>query len=126
MAESNYFTSVDRAEVAEEVQIRVHGAPSSAITLVHLPGVHGDWTLIGGFRRALAGRVCFVEVAYPRTTSWSLDDYAQGVEAALRKRGVLRGWLLGESFGSQVAWAMLEQNVFQAEGLILAGGFARY
>ena len=125
-ASSTGSLTLDGTGSLEEVQLRVHGPSSSAITLVYLPGVHGDWTLIGGFRRALGDRVRFVEMAYPRTTSWSLEDYAKGVEEALREKGISRGWLLGESFGSQVAWAMLEQNCFKAEGLILAGGFARH
>jgi hypothetical protein len=34
------------------VAVRVHGDANRA-TLVYLPGVHGDWTLVGAFRRAL-------------------------------------------------------------------------
>src|SRR5437588_13095331 len=98
MAESNSTASrlLDEATVSEEVQIRVHGPVSSPITLVHLPGVHGDWTLIGGFRRALGDRVRFIEIAYPRTTSWSLRDYAKGLSQGLGRKGISEGWLLGE------------------------------
>jgi len=52
--------------MAEELQLRIHGE-GSLPTLIYLPGLHGDWTLIGGFRQALAGRARFVEVTYPRT-----------------------------------------------------------
>ena len=52
--------------MAEELQLRIHGE-ASLPTLIYLPGLHGDWTLIGGFRHALGGRVRFVEVTYPRT-----------------------------------------------------------
>jgi pimeloyl-ACP methyl ester carboxylesterase len=110
--------------MSEVLQLRAHGREDLP-TLVYLPGLHGDWTLIGSFRRAMEGKVRFVEVTYPRTTAWSLDDYAHEVRSALKGQGIARGWLLGESFGSQVAWATLAQG-FEADGLILAGGFVRH
>jgi pimeloyl-ACP methyl ester carboxylesterase len=111
----------------ENLQIRVHGSSDQPV-LIYLPGLHGDWTLVGSFRAALAGRVRFVEFTYPRTTSWSLADYGAQVEAALLEQGITHGWLLGESFGSQVAWAVeaLPKPQFHADGLILAGGFVRH
>ena len=111
--------------MSEELQLRTHGDPSCP-TLIYLPGLHGDWTLVGSFRRALDNRVRFIELTYPRTTEWSLDDYAAGIETALEKNGITRGWLLGESFGSQVAWALLSREKFQTEGVVLAGGFVRH
>lgn len=111
----------------ETMQIRSHG-PAGAPTLIYLPGTHGDWSLAASLRRALGDRVRFVEFTYPRTTTWSLEDYAQGVERALLDHGITRGWLLGESFSSQVCWQMLASPArkFQTEGVILAGGFVRY
>jgi hypothetical protein len=50
----------------EELQLRIHGE-ATLPTLVYLPGLHGDWTLVGGFLRALGGRVRFVEMTYPRS-----------------------------------------------------------
>jgi len=88
--------------------------------------LHGDWTLIGGFRRAVEGRVRFVECTYPRTLTWTLEEYATGVERALGRAGVSRGWLLAESFGSQVAWPLAGGGGFEADGVILAGGFGRH
>ncbi len=111
--------------MSESVQVRSFGPPSQP-ALIYLPGLHGDWTIIGGFRRALDERVRFVELTYPRTLSWSLDDYATGTVAALRAHGIERGWLLGESFGSQIGWAMLARGDFGIEGVILAGGFVRH
>ena len=61
-------------------QLRIHG-DASLPTLIYLPGLHGDWTLVGGFREAVDGRVRFVEMTYPRTLTWSLDDYAAAIEA---------------------------------------------
>ena len=139
--------------MAEELQLRIHG-DASLPTLIYLPGLHGDWTLIGSFRKAVGGRARFVEITYPRTLTWSLDDYAATIEAALAHNGITRGWLLGESYGSQVLWAMVgrassraagdtpnrnhesgssgasphqaaKQN-FQIEGVILAGGFVKH
>ena len=133
----------------EQLQLRIHGE-ASLPTLIYLPGLHGDWTLVGGFLRALDGRVRFVEITYPRTLEWSLDDYAAAIEAALAKNGIKSGWLLGESFGSQPLWALVGRNSgtgvspvcfkenggmnsqagrlchFQIEGVILAGGFVKH
>jgi pimeloyl-ACP methyl ester carboxylesterase len=111
--------------MTETLELRVRG-DAALPTLVHLPGLHGDWTLVGSFRRALGGQVRFVEVTYPRTLTWSLEDYAKGVETALAGQGIVRGWLLGESFSSQVVWALVGRGQFQIEGVILAGGFVRH
>jgi len=112
-------------QMAENVQIRIHGSAASP-TLIYLPGLHGNWKLLGGFRRALGGRVCLTEFSYPSTLTWSLEDHAAAVEKALAENGIAEGWLLGESFSSQVVWAMLGRHQFQVKGLILAGGFVRH
>src|SRR5262245_27104102 len=110
----------------DDLQIRVHGdGANGKPTLVYLPGLHGDWTLVGSFRAALANRGRFVEFAYPRTLSWSLEDHADAIMESLRMQGIDDGWVLSESFGSVLGWALLE-NGFAAQGLILAGGFVRY
>jgi len=109
----------------ETVQIRIHHSDASP-TLIYLPGLHGDWTLVGSFRKTLGERVRFVEITYPRTLEWSLDDYARGVEEALKASGISGGWLLAESFGSQIAWPLLAHGKINFEGLILAGGFVRH
>ena len=116
----------DRAvSVDEHLKIRIHN-PAATPTLIYFPGLHGDWTLVRGFRQALGARARFVEMTYPRTLIWSLDDYAAAIEKALAEHGISSGWLLGESFGSQVAWAMLERKRFDANGMVLAGGFLRH
>ncbi len=109
----------------EKLQMRVHG-DASLPTLVYLPGLHGDWTLIGGFRSVVAGRTRFVEFTYPRTLTWSLDDYAEAIETALAENGITGGWLLGESYGSQVLWALVRRGKFQVQGAIIAGGFVKH
>ena len=114
-----------RAAVEEALRLRIHPG-SSGPTLIYLPGLHGDWTLIGGFRRALRQRLQFVEMTYPRTLDWSLDQYAQSIENALGASGIHSGVLLGESFGSQIAWAIAERNRFSCRALIFAGGFVRH
>jgi pimeloyl-ACP methyl ester carboxylesterase len=125
--------------MAEELKIRIHGDRSKP-ALVYLPGLHGDWTLVTPFRLALKERVCFVEITYPRSLSWNIENYASSIEDELLKRGVVRGWLLGESFGSQITWPLMEknlpssalhqtslrQNSFKVEGIILAGGFVKH
>ena len=111
--------------MSEKLELRIYG-DASLPTLIYLHGLHGDWTLVGGFRRALAGRVRFVEITYPRTLTWTLEDYANGVEMSLAEQGITRGWLLGESFSSQVVWSLIARKRFQAEAIILAGGFVRH
>lgn len=111
--------------MTEKLQMRTYG-DASLPTLIYLPGLHGDWTLVASFRHALGGRVRFVEFTYPRTLTWSLDDYAAAIEAALAEQGIARGWLVGESFGSQVLWSLVGRKKFKADGVILAGGFVRH
>ena len=102
--------------MSDQLQIRINGPPALP-TLIYLPGVHGNWKLIGGFRCALNNRVRFVEISYPSTLTWSLDEHATAVVAALAEHGITRGWLLGESFSSQVVWIILARNKFLVEGL---------
>jgi len=109
----------------ETLQLRIYG-DASLPALIYLPGLHGDWTLIGGFRSAVAGKVRFVEMTYPRSSNWSVDDYAAAIEEGLLRHGISHGWLLAESFGSQPAWAMVARGRFAAQGLILAGGFVKH
>lgn len=115
---------------APGVQIRTHGSPTLP-TLIYMPGLHGDWTLVSSFRATVAGRVRFVEMTYPRTTSGTLDQLTHAIETALTAAGVETGWLLGESFGSQPAWKLIErslagQSSLKIQGLILAGGFVKH
>ena len=112
--------------MVEELQIRIQEGDGS--NLIYLPGTHGDWTLNTAFRREIRGRARLVEITFPRTLEWSLDDYAKAVEQMLLENNITSGWILAESFASQVAWAWIGQNskYFQINGLILAGGFVRH
>ncbi len=113
----------------ERLQIRLHG-DASLPTLIYLPGLHGDWTLVSSFRAAVAGRVRFVEFTYPRSLTWQVEDYAAAIEEALAAHGIRSGWLLAESFGSQVGWAMVGRSqaggAFRPQGVILVGGFVKH
>lgn len=118
---------------SESIQLRLHHARPSNPTLVYLPGLHGDWTLLAPFRSALGAQCQLVEFTYPRRTDWKLEDYASAVASALAAQGIHRAWLLGESFSSQIAWKLLadqrarnDRRTPQFEGLILAGGFVRH
>jgi pimeloyl-ACP methyl ester carboxylesterase len=138
------------ATMIEPLRLRIHGGTAGP-TLIYLPGMHGDWTLLGAFREALGGRARLVEVAYPRRSDWALEDYAVAVELALKDEGINGGWLLGESFSSQVAWALIQRSfdrdapstsrpstlesepvpaassaAFEWPGLILVGGFIKH
>lgn len=108
-----------------EVQLQLSGRADRP-TLIFLPGLHGNWKIIGGFRRSLADRVRFVEISYPNEVNWSLEDHAEAVENALIKHQIRRGWILAESFSSQVAWTLLARGRFDILGLVFAGGFVRH
>ncbi|MBA4146831.1 MAG: alpha/beta hydrolase [Verrucomicrobia bacterium] len=116
-------------EQIESLQIRIHGDASKP-TLIYLPGLHGDWTLVSSFRHEISEHVRFVEFTYPRTLTWSLEEYADAVESALLANGITEGWLLAESFGSQVAWSLARNanagEHFKITGIILAGGFVKH
>src|SRR3954471_19788214 len=94
----------------EQLQIRTYGN-ATLPALVYLPGLHGDWTLVASFRAALANRVRFVEVTYPRSLTWSVEYYTNALAASLSAQGIDRAWLLGESWGSQIAWALLGRSI---------------
>ncbi len=115
----------NRRVMPEELQLRIHG-DASLPTLIYFPGMHGDWTLVSRFRKQLLGKVRFVEFTYPRTLEWSLDDYAANIEIALAQNNITTGWLLGESFSSQIVWPLVARGNFQAQGIILAGGFVKH
>src|SRR5437899_12514489 len=123
----------------DQVQIRTSRDPTDshpdapAPCLIYLPGLHGDWTLVGSFKAALGSKVRFVEITYPRTTTWTVTDYANAVLKALHEAGITRGWLLAESFGSQIGWEILrlassqsQSGSFSPNALILAGGLVRH
>lgn len=114
----------------EPLLIRIHGNPQGP-TLIHLPGIHGDWSMVGDFRREAVKHLCFVEFTYPRTTTWTMDQYGEAILNSLVEHKITHGWIMAESFGSQVAWKLLElqrkcPEQFSPEGLILAGGFVQH
>jgi pimeloyl-ACP methyl ester carboxylesterase len=74
----------------------------------------------------LGDRFRFVDMTYPRSTCWSLEDYGREIDAALEGEGVRDAWLLGESFGSQVMWELVRRSEWRWQGVILAGGFVHY
>jgi pimeloyl-ACP methyl ester carboxylesterase len=117
-------------EKGEELQVRVDG-DASFRPLIYLPGLHGDWTLLPGFRELAKEKFRLVQFIYPRSSSWTLEDYARAVDREVKALGIGRAWVLAESFSSVVAWAWLslvseKKSEFQFEGIILAGGFVRY
>ena len=60
------------------IDVRVHDGAGP--TVIYLPGIHGDWGLIGAFRRELGPRVRFVEFAYSKGDI-SMDRLAELVHA---------------------------------------------
>jgi pimeloyl-ACP methyl ester carboxylesterase len=62
-------------------------------------------------------------MTYPRTLDWSLEKYAGEIAAHLKSQNIHAGWLLGESFGSQIVWPLAALDELKINGVILAGGF---
>ncbi len=114
-----------KEEGLEALRMRVYGS-ADLPTLIYLPGSHGDWSVIAGFRNQVLPHVRFVEFTYPRTQSWTMEEYGRQVAAALADKGIKSGWILGESFGSQIAWSLIKADGFQCNGIILCGGFVRH
>jgi pimeloyl-ACP methyl ester carboxylesterase len=110
-----------------EVRCTVSGSAAGPV-VVYLPGLHGDSTLFGGMRARLADQFRIVEVCYPRGRNDGLGGLATAVVVALAAAGIGGGTLLAESFGSQVAWAILRDapSGFQTERICLAGGFVSH
>lgn len=70
---------------------------------------------------------CFVEFTYPRVLNWTLAQYGEAVLNALAEEGITSGWILAESFSSQVAWEIVRNpRNFHPAGVILAGGFVSH
>ncbi|MGB9602610.1 MAG: alpha/beta fold hydrolase, partial [Limisphaerales bacterium] len=110
----------------ESVKIYIND-PDKFPILVYLPGIHGDASLVGEFKKHIAGKVRFIEIEYPKNPDWEIQDYASAIESALLQCGVDECYLLAESFGSQVAWGLMSKHrAFKVNGIILAGGFVRH
>ena len=127
---SAFKVKAELRDMEETLRVRIHGDPSMP-TLIYLPGLHGDWTLASSFRRSVDGKVRLVEFTYPRTLTWTLNDYASAIARSLDENGITNGWLLGESFGSQIVWPLAVKSQsgsakFRVDGIILAGGFVRH
>jgi len=113
--------------VNPSIPYRMHGDPQGHV-LVYLPGLHGDFTLIRSFREHMVSSTAFVEFAYPLDGNPSLNELADSIHDALERLGVGDVTLLAESFGSQVAWAMIARprEAIRYRRLILSGGFVQY
>lgn len=96
--------------------------------LLYLPGLHGDSTLVGGFREATRDLGRFLEVGYPR--DGGDDPSSLGAAVAERLDGHVDRpvWIVAESYGSLVAWELLRRRADWPRGsrLLVAGGFVRH
>ena len=113
----------------EQLLCRAHG-DSDRPTILYLPGIHGDWTLFSSFRALAQENFHVIEMTYPRKADWDLRNYARAISNEILERDLNDIWLLAESFGSQIAWELLNPaarlSVNRFSGLILAGGFVRH
>lgn len=93
--------------------------------VVYLPGVHGDWTPLERARSLLNRAHRLIEVAYPRVSHWTLSDFSHGLEHLLDQLGIHSAHLVGESFGSLVAWQFGLTHPGRVRSLVLVGGFSQ-
>lgn len=100
------------------------GDPDSP-PILYLPGVHGDWTPQTRTRNIVSNDFHFVETAYPRVASWSIDDYAQALNDLLNQLGIESAHIVGESFGSLVGWQFGISEPKRVRSFTLVGGFSQ-
>lgn len=106
----------------EDLLYRTTPAPGRPI-VVYLPGVHGDWTSFHRIRPFLERDVALVELSYPKSEIAGLPEIAAKIVRLVRALDVRNAHLLGESFGSLVAWRMALDAPDLTASLILAAGF---
>lgn len=93
--------------------------------LVYLPGVHGCWTPMARAHPMFERAFHLVEVAYPPRSLWTLADYAESLRALLDHLGYGSVHLVGESFGSLVAWEFGLAHAERVRSHLLLGGLCR-
>ena len=103
---------------------RAAGDPN-APPIIYLPGVHGDWTAQGRARPILTRDFHLVETAYPRIEKWSIDDFAHALKDLLDGLEIESAHIVGESFGSLVAWQFGIAHSERVRSFTLVGGFSR-
>ncbi|NND90290.1 MAG: alpha/beta hydrolase [Granulosicoccus sp.] len=95
------------------------------VSVLYLPGVHGCWTAMDKARPLLADSFRLIEVAYPLKADWSLHHYAQAVGKLLDSVDTGKVHLIGESFGSLVAWYFADMSPDRVSSHTLVGGLCR-
>lgn len=93
--------------------------------VVYLPGIHGDWTPLEGARPRLNAKVRLIEAAYPRVDHWTLNDFADALDALLDDLGLQSAHVVGESFGSLVGWQFGLTRPDRVRSFVLIGGFSQ-
>lgn len=113
------------------VQIEVHETSTKENVIIILPGLHGDCSHLTSFLQEFnTSQVITVKYLSSKRNKNTIEEYADSLFCALSIINAREGFIIAESFGSQVAWRFLEllkKNTapftFQVKALILAGGF---
>lgn len=111
-------------KTAKELAHQVTG-PRDAPVIAYLPGVHGDWTANAAARGHLSRDTRLVELAYPHREEWTLPDFVAALIRLLDRLDVPAVHLVGESFGSLVAWETGLTQPDRVKSLLLVGGFVQ-
>ena len=109
---------------AEEL-VHQESGDRQATPVLYLPGVHGDWTPQLAARPLLSREFRFIETAYPRIETWSIEDFARALKRLLDDLGIESAHIVGESFGSLVMWQFGLANPERVRSFTLVGGFCR-
>lgn len=115
---------MDQLATADGLVHQESGAPL-ATPILFLPGVHGDWTPQLAARPLLNREFRFIETAYPRIATWSMDDFARALKQLLDDLGIESAHIVAESFGSLILWQFGLTHPKRVRSGTLLGGFSR-
>ncbi|MGI9334915.1 MAG: alpha/beta fold hydrolase [Gammaproteobacteria bacterium] len=111
-------------KTADELVYQISG-PEDAPAIAYLPGVHGDWTPNEAARAHLSSEARLLEVAYPHREDWTLGDFVASLVRLFDRLDIGSAHLVGESFGSLVAWEAGFTQPGRVNSLLLVGGFVQ-
>ena len=114
-----------RALTHADCLLHQRSGPADGVPVLYLPGVHGCWTPLERARPLFSPATQLVEAAYPLFDHWSLARYADALEHLLERLGLDSVHLVGESFGSLVAWQFGLTRARRVRSHFLVGGFCQ-
>lgn len=112
-----------KLHVADTFIYQRTGEPTQ-VPVVYLPGVHGCWTPMDKARELFDKHCELIEVAYPFFDDWTLLHYAEALLRLIHELDLDTFHVIGESFGSLVAWQFGLMHPSRIRSFTLVGGFS--